>query len=97
MVIVNTVILVRSVLGGTDSDVALALACFGGGSMTAANPTAPAARPDGGPSDHAVVGGRARRSASCLRSDRISARASKWLWQALLPTWTTLGVAYSAV
>ena len=36
MVIVNTVVLVKGLLGGTDSDVALALACFGGGSMTAA-------------------------------------------------------------
>src|SRR5215217_6572915 len=36
MVIVNTVVLVLGFLGGTDSQVALALACFGGGSMTAA-------------------------------------------------------------
>src|SRR5712671_5088639 len=36
MVIVNTVVLVKGMLGGTDSDVALALASFGGGSMTAA-------------------------------------------------------------
>ncbi|RKP23671.1 major facilitator superfamily domain-containing protein [Syncephalis pseudoplumigaleata] len=36
MVIVNTVVVVRGLLGGTDSDVAIALACFGGGSMTAA-------------------------------------------------------------
>src|SRR6267143_1007643 len=36
MVIVNTVVIVRGLLGGTDSDVAIALACFGGGSMAAA-------------------------------------------------------------
>src|SRR5215216_2200642 len=36
MVIVNTVVIVRGLLGRTDSDVALALACFGGGSMAAA-------------------------------------------------------------
>src|SRR5215213_5458535 len=36
MVIVNTVVVVRGMLGGTDSDVAIALACFGGGSMVAA-------------------------------------------------------------
>ncbi|MFA8442956.1 MFS transporter [Yoonia sp.] len=35
-VIVNTVVVVRSGFGGTDRDVALALACFGGGSMVAA-------------------------------------------------------------
>ena len=36
MVIVNTVVIVRGLLGGTDSDVAIALACFGGGSMASA-------------------------------------------------------------
>lgn len=36
MVIVNTVIIVRGLLGRLDSDVAIALACFGGGSMLAA-------------------------------------------------------------
>lgn len=35
-VIVNTVVVVRSGFGGTDGDVALALAAFGGGSMLAA-------------------------------------------------------------
>src|SRR3954453_24120645 len=36
MVFVNTVVLVKGALGGTDGSVALALACFGGGSMAAA-------------------------------------------------------------
>src|SRR3954453_4154995 len=36
MVIVNTVVIVRGLLGRPDSDVALAPACFGGGSMLAA-------------------------------------------------------------
>src|SRR5215216_6496954 len=36
MVIVNTVVIVRAMVGGTDSNVAIALACFGGGSMVAA-------------------------------------------------------------
>lgn len=36
MIIVNTVVLVRTLLGRTDGDVAVALACFGGGSMLAA-------------------------------------------------------------
>ena len=35
-VIVNTVVVVRSGFGGSDRDVAFALACFGGGSMVAA-------------------------------------------------------------
>ena len=36
MVIVNTVVIVKGALGGTEGDVALALAAFGGGSMLAA-------------------------------------------------------------
>ncbi|MUL42080.1 MFS transporter [Streptomonospora sp. PA3] len=36
MVLVNTVVYVRGPLGGTDTGVALALACFGAGSMAAA-------------------------------------------------------------
>lgn len=36
MVIVNTVVIVRGMLGGSNGDVALALACFGGGSMVSA-------------------------------------------------------------
>jgi H+ antiporter protein len=36
MVIVNTVVIVRSLLGRPEADVALALGCFGGGSMIAA-------------------------------------------------------------
>jgi len=36
MVIVNTVVIVRGLLDRPDSDVAIALACFGGGSMIAA-------------------------------------------------------------
>lgn len=36
MVIVNTVLIVRALLGRSDSDVAVALGCFGGGSMAAA-------------------------------------------------------------
>jgi H+ antiporter protein len=36
MVIVNSVIIVKTVLGGSDRDLAVALACFGGGSMAAA-------------------------------------------------------------
>jgi hypothetical protein len=36
MVIVNTVVIVRSLLGGSDTDVAAALAAFGAGSMVVA-------------------------------------------------------------
>src|SRR3546814_9116240 len=36
MVFVNTIVIVRSAMGGSDQDVAWALAAFGGGSMLAA-------------------------------------------------------------
>jgi len=36
MLIINTVVIVRGLLGRPDSDVAFALACFGGGSMVTA-------------------------------------------------------------
>ncbi|MDP3074897.1 MFS transporter [Bradyrhizobium sp.] len=97
MVIVNTVVLVRGILGGTDSDVALALACFGGGSMAAALllprlldrlPDRAVMLPSAGVLGAALVGFAGVLSLSA---------ASTWVWPALLATWTLLGVAYSAV
>jgi len=78
---------VRSILGGTDSDVALALACFGGGSMTAAILLP------------RLLDRMADRPIMLLAFAAIASvpDTAKWLWQALLPTWTILGVAYSAV
>jgi predicted MFS family arabinose efflux permease len=87
----------RGVLGGSDSDVALPLACFGGGSMTAAI-LVPGLldRVADRPimlSSAGVLGG------ALLAFAAIASvpETAKWLWQALLPTWTILGVAYSAV
>lgn len=97
MVIVNTVVLVRGFLGGTDSEVALALACFGGGSMTAALllprlldrlPDRAVMLPSAGVLGTALVGFGGVLSLSA---------ASPWVWPALLAMWTLLGVAYSAV
>jgi predicted MFS family arabinose efflux permease len=97
MVIVNTVVLVKGHLGGTDSDVALALACFGGGSMTAAlllphllDRVADRAvmLPSAGMLGIALLGFTAVMSTS---------GAAGWVWPALLATWTLLGIAYSAV
>ena len=95
MVIVNTVVLVRGLLGGTDSDVAIALACFGGGSMVAAlllprlldrtpdrNVMLPAASSLG-----VVLFGFA---AVFFSSPDVV--ASNLIWPALLITWTLLGV-----
>ena len=101
MVIVNTVVLVRGLLGGADSDVAIALACFGGGSMAAAlllpklldnmedRPVMLSAA--------AVLGTALLGFAGIMfLSPTVPARASL-VWPALLVTWIVLGVGYSAV
>ena len=95
MVIVNTVVLVRGMLGGTDADVAIALACFGAGSMVAAlllplvldnlndrNVMLPGAF---------LLAGLLFVFAIFIASGRIG------LWWPLLAIWTLLGVGYSAV
>jgi predicted MFS family arabinose efflux permease len=100
MVIVNTVVIVRGLLGGTDSDVAIALACFGGGSMAAAlmlprlldriadrAVMLPAATALG----ITLLGFAAVMSASPPKP------ASHIIWPAQLIAWTLLGVGYSAV
>lgn len=97
MVIVNTVVLVKGLLGGTDLDVALAFACFGGGSMTAALllPRLLDRMPD-----RAVM----LPSAGMLGTVLIVFagvmslnQGTSVVWPALLSTWTLLGIAYSAV
>jgi MFS family permease len=97
MVIVNTVVLVRGMLGGTDSDVALTLACFGGGSMTAALllPTLFDRMPDRPImlSSAGVLGG----ALIVFAAVASQFEGAEWLWRALLPTWIVLGAAYSAV
>ncbi|WP_445220989.1 MFS transporter [Bradyrhizobium sp. Pa8] len=97
MVFVNTVVLIKSAMGGNDGDVALALACFGGGSMVAALllPRLLDRLPD-------------RRimllAATMLTlvllvfgSAFASLGGSGRLYYALLATWALLGVGYSAV
>lgn len=101
MVIVNTVVVVRGLLGGTDSDVAIALACFGGGSMTAAlalprlldqiadrQVMIPAA---------GMLGVTLLGFAAVLSLSSGTAGNSSFIWPSLLAAWTLLGVAYSAV
>ncbi|MCR6736730.1 MAG: MFS transporter [Afipia sp.] len=101
MVIVNTVVVVRGLLGRTDSDVAIVLACFGGGSMTAALvlprlldriadrqvmiPTA------------GVLGVTLLGFAAVLFLSRGAVANASLIWPSLLIAWTLLGVAYSAV
>lgn len=97
MVIVNTVVLVKGLPGGTDSDVALALACFGGGSMTAAlllprlldrMPDRAVMLPSAGMLGTVLVGFAGVMSVT---------QGTTVVWPALLSTWTLLGIAYSAV
>ena len=97
MVIVNTVVIVRGILGRPENDVALALGAFGGGSMLAAlllprvldrlhdrGVMLPAAGWLG-----AVLWGLA---AFLFWRSPISSAT----WPILLTTWTLLGVGYSA-
>ena len=97
MVIVNTAVLVKGLLGGTDSDVALALACFGGGSMTAARLLP---RLLDRMADRAVM----LPSAGMLGTVLVGfagvmsvTQGTIVVWPALLSTWTLFGIAYSAV
>lgn len=107
MVIVNTVVLVRGVLGRPDSDVAIALACFGGGSIVAALALPPLLDRR---SDRTVM-----LSAAGLLSGTLillvvalvggasisippaSTSVPYGFWPILLATWALLGIAYSAV
>lgn len=94
-VIVNTVVLVRTAHSGSESDVAVALAAFGAGSMTAAL---------GLPwlldriQDRTVM-----TAAAALLAAITIAHAIWWLalglpgWFVLLPLWIISGLLYSAV
>lgn len=95
MVIVNTVVLVRGVLGRGDSDVAIALAAFGGGSMLAALALPRILERAG---DRAVmVPAAAAMPVLLLIFAAVTGRGgTNVLWPALLIAWTFLGAAYSA-
>ncbi|NBJ09450.1 MFS transporter [Microvirga arsenatis] len=94
MVIVNTVVIVRGVLGLPENDVALALGCFGGGSMVAALLLPKVLdRLE----DRAVM----LPAATLLGVVLLAFAAATWTgsinWVALLVTWVFLGIGYSAV
>src|SRR3954454_22274777 len=92
MVIVNTVVIVRGVLGLPEDEVAVALGCFGGGSMAAALllPRILDRLPD-----RAVM----LPAAALLGVVLLAFAAATWSgtigWAALLITWTLLGIGYS--
>ena len=95
MVIVNTVVLVRGMLGRPDNDVAMALACFGGGSMLAALilPRLLDRLPD-----RAVMMSAAATLPVLLLAVALVLRGDPGMvWPSLLVLWTLMGIGYSAV
>src|SRR6266545_3865436 len=101
MVIVNTVVVVRGMLGGTDSDVAIALACFGGGSMVAALSLPrlldrledrPVMLSAAGLLGVVLVG---FAGVAFLSPAKLS--TASLIWPTLLAAWVILGIGYSAV
>jgi MFS family permease len=107
MVIVNTVVIVRALLGRPESDVAIALGCFGGGSMLAALllPRVLDERPDRSVMLPAagLLGAVLLAFAGLLigtawfSAPTFTMVAVDWIWPALLATWALLGIGYSAV
>lgn len=95
MVIVNTVVLIRGVLGGSDADVAIALAVYGGGSMAVALILP---RVLERVSDRAVM-----LAGGWLLAAGLLAMAAVWsggramMLPLVLPVWFALGLANSAV
>jgi MFS family permease len=100
MVFVNTVLIVRGLLSGADTDVAIALACFGGGSMAAALILP---RLLDRFADRAVMLPAATALGIILLGFAAamfvapSKPVSNFVWPALLLAWTLLGIGYSAV
>jgi H+ antiporter protein len=94
MVLVNTVVLVRSDLGLGDAQVAIALGAFGGGSMLAALllPRLLDNRPD----RPVMIGGAAVLVTSLLGLSLISLIYDTQ-WVPLLAGWLIIGIGYSAV
>ncbi|TPQ49312.1 MFS transporter [Prosthecomicrobium hirschii] len=95
MVIVNTIVIVRGLLGRSDSDVALALACFGGGSMAAALVLP---RLLDRLADRTVMIPAAAALGAILIGFASLVGAEGGIpWGALLAAWALLGVGYSAI
>jgi H+ antiporter protein len=94
MVLVNTVVLVRSNLGLGDTQVAIALGAFGGGSMMAAL-LLPRLL-DGRPDRPVMIGGAALLVSSLLGKSLMS-MAYNIQWVPLLVGWLMIGIGYSVV
>ncbi len=95
MVIVNTVVIVRSLLDRSDTEVAIALACFGGGSMVTALSLPRLLERTG---DRAVMLPAAGLLALLLLTYAgLLSIVPNAAWPALLATWALLGVGYSSI
>lgn len=95
MVIVNTVVVVRGVLGGSDADVALVLAAHGAGSMAVALCLPSLLERV---SDRAVmVSGAAVLAAGLLAAAALLGDGFALTLPLLLPVWLVLGMANAAV
>ena len=94
MVIVNTVVLVRGELGLGETDVALALGFFGGGSMLAALMLPRLL--DHVPDRRMMLAGALAMTLS-LAALAASIAAGGLVWTALLSAWLLNGLGYSAV
>lgn len=94
MVLVNTVVLVRSDLGLGESQVAIALGAFGGGSMLAALllPRLLGNRPD-----RPVMIGGALALVAALLALSLMALVYEMQWIPLLTGWFIIGIGYSTV
>ncbi len=95
MVIVNTVVLVRGVLDRSEGDVALALACFGGGSMVAAL-LLPRAL-DRVPDRRVMIPAAGLLGLLLLGFAWFANTDGSGLWLILLAFWVLIGFGYSAV
>jgi H+ antiporter protein len=95
MVIVNTVVYVRSRLGRSEDDVAVALAAFGGGSMVAALLLPKVL--DKVEDRPVMVGAAGLLVAALLAMAAQTFRSLLDPWSTLLAVWAIMGVGYSAV
>lgn len=95
MVIVNTVVYVRTFLGRSENDVAFALAAFGGGSMIAALMLPRLLDKIADRTVMFVAG--ALLPATLFLSAALALAPAVDHWFALLATWLVMGVGYSAV
>lgn len=94
LVIVNTVVLVRDVLGFGQIDVAIALAAYGGGSMLAAL-LLPKLLDRLGDRPVMLIAAAAMTLLLAAMAVIVSATSSRQLWAWILAGWVLLGIAYA--